>query len=93
MEITGATVGGTAGLEIALLRRKLGEADTRTERCHRCHRGILIGERVYEYESGAMLCALCRDVVHPEPIGSHRVHGPAFGHSIRVVDQRVARVA
>lgn len=90
MEMTKATVGDTPDLEIALLRRSLDGQQREIERCGGCHRALLIGERVYDYESGSVLCALCRDAARSEPIGSRRVHGLAFGHSIRVVDRRAA---
>jgi hypothetical protein len=88
MHTTSTTVGDTPELELALLRRGLDDAEAATERCDSCHRSMLIGERVYEYESKAVRCELCRDVSRVDPIGSHTIHGPAFGHSIRVIDRR-----
>ena len=93
MHTTNNTVGDTPKLEIALLRRSIGDLQAAAERCDSCHRAMLIGERVYEYESGSILCALCRDAAVPVPVESRRVHGPAFGHSIRVVDRRPGRRA
>jgi len=88
--MTNSTASDTAELEIALLRRSIGDLEAVVERCGNCHRAMLIGERVYEYGSGAILCALCRDRAVPRPVGSRRIHGPAFGHSIRVIDQRAS---
>ena len=88
-----STVGNTPELEIALLRRSLGGSGSYTEHCGSCQRAMLIGERVYEYESGALRCELCRHQAHTDAVNSHTVHGPAFGHSIRVVDRRPARRA
>jgi hypothetical protein len=82
------TIGDTPELEIALLRRSLPMMAQEIERCGHCHRGLLIGERVYEYASGEILCELCRSGDRAEYSASHRVHGPAFGHSIRIVDRR-----
>lgn len=82
------TIGDTPGLEIALLRRSLPRMAQEVERCGSCHRALLIGERVYEYASGEIRCELCRAPDRVGPSASHRVHGPAFGHSIRVVDRR-----
>lgn len=82
------TVGDTPKLEIALLRRSLEGLAAATERCGHCHRGLLIGERVYEYESGEIRCELCRTRERATPAQSHKVHGPAFGHSIRILDRR-----
>jgi hypothetical protein len=88
MHTTNTTVGDTPDFELALLRRSLGGFEA--ESCDGCHRAMLIGERVYEYESGAVRCALCRERAHADVIESHRVHGPAFGHSIRIIDRRAA---
>jgi len=71
-------------LEVALLRRGVQERSNEFERCSRCHRTPLIGERVYEYAGGKVACALCRPQVRAEPATSRIVHG----HTIRVVDQR-----
>jgi hypothetical protein len=78
-------------LEVALLRRSLAGLADRIERCGRCARTMLIGERVYEYGSGEIRCALCRDGERHAPSDSHTVHGPEFGHSIRVIDRRNPR--
>jgi hypothetical protein len=83
------TVGDTPDLELALLRRSLPRMAQEVERCDGCHRGLLIGERVYRYASGELRCELCRSRQRAEAESTHRVHGPAFGHSIRVVDRRV----
>jgi hypothetical protein len=78
-------------LELALLRRGLDERLAGgSERCTRCHRTPLVGERIYEYPSGALACELCRQRQHSEPHGSRVVHGPEFGHTMRITDQRAA---
>ncbi len=79
-------------LELALLRRGLDVLSTTCERCGRCRRSLLIGERVFEYASGAALCELCANREHAAPASSHVVHGPEFGHTMRIVDRR-ARAA
>jgi hypothetical protein len=73
-------------LEVALLRRGVDERSDEFERCTRCHRTPLIGERVYEYPGGKMACALCRPHMRSEPATDRIVHG----HTIRVIDQRTA---
>jgi hypothetical protein len=78
-------------LEVALLRRSLAGLADRIERCGRCARTLLIGERVYDYGSGEIRCELCRLREHRAPEDSHTVHGPEFGHSIRVIDRRIPR--
>ena len=78
-------------LELALLRRGLDERLAGgTERCSHCHRTPLIGERIYEYDSGAVACELCRQRQRAIPRGSHVIHGPEFGHTMRITDQRAA---
>ena len=78
-------------LELALLRRGLDERLAGgSEHCTRCHRTPLIGERIYEYPSGALACELCRRRQRAEPDGFHVVHGPEFGHTMRITDQRAA---
>jgi hypothetical protein len=77
-------------LELALLRRSVDEMAAGCERCRRCHRTPLIGERVYLYEGDKMLCELCRALEHKPPASSRIVHGPEFGHTMRITDHRAA---
>jgi len=75
-------------LELALLRRGLHGLSATCERCGRCHRSLLVGERVFEYASGKALCELCAGRERTSPADSHMVHGPEFGHTMRIVDRR-----
>ncbi len=77
-------------LELALLRRGLDERLAGSERCTCCHRTPLVGERVYIYESNVIACELCRPGQRKHPMGSRTVHGPEFGHTMRITDQRAA---
>jgi hypothetical protein len=78
-------------LELALLRRGLDERLAgEAERCTTCHRTPLVGERVYEYPSGVVACELCRRRQRSTPQASRLVHGPEFGHTMRITDQRTA---
>jgi hypothetical protein len=77
-------------LELALLRRGVDALTAGCERCHHCHRTPLIGERVYVYASDAVRCELCRALDHERPLASRIVHGPEFGHTMRIIDQRAA---
>jgi hypothetical protein len=76
-------------LELALLRRSVDAIGAALEKCGRCRRRPLIGERVYPHPRLGLLCELCRSVdgAQEQP---RRVHGPEFGHTIRVLDQRPA---
>ena len=77
-------------LELALLREGIEERTAGRERCTRCGRTPLIGERIYWYERGSMVCELCRSLESEAPLSSRLMHGPAFGHTIRILDQRAA---
>jgi hypothetical protein len=77
-------------LELALLRRGVDERAAGRECCSRCERSPLIGEQVYVYEHDRILCELCRERECRSPITSRLVHTPAFGRTLRIVDQRAA---
>ncbi len=77
-------------LELALMRRGVGELADDRERCAHCQRTPLVGERMYSYESGAALCELCRALHREAPLGWSLVHGPEFGHTMRITDRRAA---
>ncbi|MGO9750927.1 MAG: hypothetical protein ACLP8S_17355 [Solirubrobacteraceae bacterium] len=79
-------------VETALLRRSLDALSRACQRCGRCQRSPLIGERVYTYESGTTICELCRALERVQPVSSQVVHGPAFGQSIRILDHRNAHL-
>ena len=77
-------------LELALLRRGVDELAAATDRCAKCRRTPLIGERMYSYAGGRTLCELCRALQREAPVGSTLVHGPEFGHTMRITDRRAA---
>jgi hypothetical protein len=83
-----ATMRDMLDLELALLRRGLDERLAGSERCSCCHRTPLVGEQVYVYASGVIACALCRGRQPDSPVGSRIVHGPEFGHTMRITDHR-----
>jgi hypothetical protein len=80
-------------LELALMRRSLGDIAGQVEHCNGCQRALLIGERVYEYDSGELRCALCRDRERRPPAQTRTVHTAAHGHSIRLLDHRPVKRA
>jgi hypothetical protein len=84
------TLDDNADLERALLRRGVVQRSAHLERCGRCQRTPLVGERVYLYEHGVVCCELCRASERRAPTGSHLIHGFELGHSIRITDQRAA---
>jgi hypothetical protein len=90
IDIMSPHVGETQDLELALLRRGVDERAAGSERCQRCNRTPLIGESIYFYEHGTMLCELCREGEREPPLSSGLMHGPAFGHTMRITDRRAA---
>ena len=83
-----ATLRDMLDLELALLRRGLDERLAGSERCTCCNRTPLVGERVYVFGSGVIACELCRSQQRDEPVETRTVHGPEFGHTMRITDQR-----
>jgi hypothetical protein len=77
-------------LELALLRRGVDQRAAGGERCSRCHRTPLVGERVYSEDDRLILCELCRSADADHMLRARLVHGPAYGHTIRIIDQRAA---
>jgi len=77
-------------LEMALLRRGLDDLAAAEERCGRCRRTLLVGEYVHVYDGDRIVCDLCRERERQPPVTVRLVHGPAFGHTIRIIDQRAA---
>jgi hypothetical protein len=77
-------------LELALLRGGINERAADRQRCARCDRTPLIGEHVYRYGRGEVVCELCRTGELGPHVAIELVHGPAFGHTIRIIDQRAA---
>jgi len=80
---------GAPELQVALVRRAVDHCDAVRERCHACSRTPLIGERVYFGRAGTVYCELCRALELDSPLESRVVHGPEFGHTMRVTDHRV----
>jgi hypothetical protein len=85
-----ATLRDTLDLELALLRKGLDERLAGSERCTCCNRTPLVGERVYVFAAGKIACELCRVRERDTPIATRTVHGPEFGHTMRITDQRTA---
>ena len=85
-----STIREMPDLELALLRRGVDRLSAGCERCAHCQRTPLIGERVYTYGAGTILCELCRTLQSDPPQASRIVHGPEFGHTMRITDQRAA---
>jgi hypothetical protein len=70
------------------MRRGVDHLAAELETCAHCRRHPLIGERVYVYDSGPTLCELCKPFEPAQPASSHLVHGPEYGHTMKIIDQR-----
>jgi hypothetical protein len=81
---------GAPELQVALVRRAVDHCDAARERCCGCRRTPLIGERIYFGPEGAVYCELCRALDPDPPLESRVVHGPEFGHTMRLRDHRAA---
>jgi hypothetical protein len=74
-------------LEKALLRRGMGERETRLHRCLHCQRTPLTGEVVHIYAGTAgerLVCDLCRPLRRESPARSELMHAPEHERSVRV---------
>jgi recombinational DNA repair protein (RecF pathway) len=66
----------------------LGHGFDHLEHCARCRRTLLVGEHVHVYDGERIVCDLCRTFERDSPLVERLVHGPAFGNTIRIIDQR-----
>ena len=74
-------------LEKALLRRGVGERETRLHRCLHCRRTPLTGEVVHVYAAASgerLVCELCRPLRREPPARSELMHAPEHERSVRV---------
>lgn len=71
-------------LERHLLQRGVGELTAERHRCDDCHRTPLIGERIYLYAEGDLVCELCRPLRRGEPEASDLVRHSEYGHAVRL---------
>ena len=77
-------------LELALLRRGVQDRDSAHERCRRCGRTPLLGERVYPVDDSGVICELC-GVGEPQVRRQSRVvRGPDAGRTIRILETHAA---
>ncbi len=71
-------------LERELLRRGVGALSAARHRCADCARTPLIGEQVHFYESGRVVCELCRALRGQAPQRSEVVRHGEHGHTVRL---------
>lgn len=70
-------------LELALLRKSVGELSAGRDTCVDCGRTPLVGERIYRFRRATIVCALCRPARAAEPESSRLVHHGEHGHTVR----------
>ena len=77
-------------IEALLVRRSIGELETRRHTCVHCHRTPLVGERIYVYEGGPrsagdrLVCELCRPLRREEPARTERIMPAEHAGTIRI---------
>ncbi len=74
----------TDRLQRHLLRRCVGELTADRHSCRDCERTPLIGERVYIYDGGEVVCELCRQLHREAPRASQLVRHSEHGHAVRL---------
>ena len=77
-------------LEKALLRRGMGDRETRLHRCLHCRRTPLTGEVVHIYATASgerLVCDLCRPLRREAPARSQLMHAPDHERSVRLTSR------
>jgi len=77
-------------LEIALLRKSVGELTADRHLCADCGRTPLVGERMYRFSGHGTVCALCRRDHRAEPDASVLVRHSERGFTVRRITPRAA---
>jgi hypothetical protein len=70
-------------LERELLRKGVVRLAAGRARCHDCGRTPLVGELVYRFGDGSLVCELCRPGREGAPERSEAVHHSERGHTVR----------
>jgi hypothetical protein len=71
-------------LERQLLRRGVRALAAERHRCADCLRTPLVGERAYLYESGDVVCQLCRPARREDPVRAAVVRHSELGQTVRL---------
>jgi hypothetical protein len=71
-------------LERLLLRKGVGALTADRNSCADCDRTPLVGERIYIYDTGQLVCELCRPLRRQEPVGVDLVRHSEHGHTVRL---------
>lgn len=76
--------------ERVLLRHGVGALTADRDCCADCHRTPLIGERIYLFEGGDLVCELCRPLRRQPALGSDVVRHSEYGHTVRLTARAAA---
>ena len=77
-------------LERELLRKGVGALTAGRHACSDCGRTPLVGERVFRFRRGTVVCALCAGARRTAPEGEEIVHSGERGHTVRPLLHRAA---
>jgi hypothetical protein len=70
--------------ERVFFRAAVDELSADRAHCSDCGRTPLVGEDVYRYERGAVVCELCRMLRRDAPESTERVRHSEFGQAVRL---------
>jgi hypothetical protein len=70
--------------ERVFFRAAVDELSADRAHCSDCGRTPLVGEDVYRYERGAVVCELCRMLRCDAPESTERVRHSEFGQAVRL---------
>jgi len=77
-------------LERALLRKGVGAMAAGRRACGDCGRTPLVGERIFRFRRGAVVCALCAGSRSTAPEAVETVRSGERGHTVRPVLRHAA---
>jgi uncharacterized Zn finger protein (UPF0148 family) len=84
------TVLSESDLERELLRKGVGALEACRPTCEDCGRTPLVGERIFRYRRGVVVCALCAPTRDAEPEATDMVRHSERGHAVRRVLRHAA---
>ena len=77
-------------LELALLRKGVGALAAGRHACADCGRSPLVGERLFRFGRGEVVCALCRPLRRREPDAVELVRHTELGLTVRRIVRHAA---
>jgi hypothetical protein len=77
-------------LEREMFRKSVDALVADRHCCSDCGRTPLIGETIYQYERGEVVCELCRMLRPGTPLRVRRVHHSEHGQTVKVTSRVAA---